>query len=210
MKQIICIFLIALLANNFVTAQDSGVVITGPTCIQIGDTVVYKVSNAIPGYYWGSPSGLHLLYSTEDNYNATYIVNAMFNNGEQVWYGPSFQNNRGAIILPVFQKVGKPHFRWATEENPRVTVEQIPAGATGLTLTINPSAIAIMVYQYDLSSSNTSWTFEDEKKSILQTPKSIGSQKINLNIGKGATTIKIKTIGSCDTRTDDIQLIKPD
>lgn len=77
MKQIWSIVIITFLASNIATAQENGQQITGPTCIQIGDTVVYQVSKPIPGYHWSSPSGLNWLYSSADNSNATYIVNAM-------------------------------------------------------------------------------------------------------------------------------------
>ena len=210
MKQTICIFLIALLSKNISIAQDSNIAITGPTCLQVGDTVMYWVSKPIPNYHWSYPSGLNFLYSAADNSSATYVVNAVFNNGEMLWYGPMFQNIKGAITLQLYAKASKPFLRLTTDKQQRIIFDQIPARAQQLNIHISPQSIEMGLYQYELSSSNASWTFENEKVSILPTSKSFGNQIINLNVGNGSTIIKIKTTGTCKTRTDEIELVKRD
>lgn len=209
MKQFKYMVMITILAYNFVAAQDNHVTITGPTCLQVGDTVIYNVSKPIPGYHWGCPSGLMLLLTSADNTSVTYIVQSILEVSGSVWYGPLAYSSKGAISLQVYAKTQKPYFLLTTAGQTRKISTQIPAGATSINLEISPPIPQTDPLVYELSSSNPTWTFGNENKNIMATAKSFLSQRIQLNIGTGKTDIIIKTNGACDTRTDMIQLVQP-
>lgn len=210
MKQIVSIIFIVLSANNFVTAQDSGVDINGPTCIAVGDTVTYKVNKALPGYHWGYPPGMSWLYSADDNTNVTYVVQSTFQSMVRVWYGPSTHTSNGAVTLSVYARAGKPYFYFTTEGQPWQVVQDVPLNTKRLYINISPPMQLGNSFKYQLSSDNLSWTFGNEYKPNVETAKSFGAQRIRLNIGTGKTDITIKTTGACDTRNDITQLVKPD
>ena len=195
--------------HHFANAQPGEVVVTGPTCIAIGDTVVYKVSKAVPGYQWGCPMQFMWLHGSDDNTSVTYLLHMELPTAGTVWYGPMAHTSKGGYTLQVYSQTSKPEFSFTTEEPNRRVVQQIPKGTSRIWLNIHPPGLQMATaFRYELSGSNDTWTFGNNRQLVFETGKTIAAQRIAVNVGSGNTTIKIKTTGGCDSRIDTVELVK--